>query len=255
MKQIKNFFHNFKPSIIKKRIRLFKKTFKYHKNAIHQLKKKGFKKIKKYSLNTWKYYGINHVRMTYIANYIGGERYIIKVTRGFDVKSSNSIKFQELFNNRFDFIPKGFSLKLDNFICQVHKFIDSFCFDELKQKEKINENNIVNFLKQSIHILDELSKEEIVHCDLVGVNLIIEKKTNKLFLIDWDTVCSKKYNLVSDAFPPQTTKRSINGKFVYDDAYSFQVLFGGLKINKSIMNPYYDKILSMVNRNVWIDNK
>ena len=82
----------------KKKKLLMQNTDEYRKEIIDQLIDGGWKKIRKYSLSTWKYYGVDHIRLTFMAEK-SGQKYIIKVTKGFEDKINNSIKFQNMFNN------------------------------------------------------------------------------------------------------------------------------------------------------------
>ena len=252
--KIKQIISKIKPSYVKKIRRVLVKTKRYHKEVLKKIKNSNIRIIKKYSLGTWKWYGDNHVRMTYLAK-IGRKKYILKATKGFERKSSNSIYFQKLFNDKFDFIPKGFDVPIDGYLVSMTEFIKSYSFKEAVSLGIVNESNVDFFLKQAADILEQLDNENIVHCDLADVNLLVEIKTNKLFVIDWDTVCSKKYNLVSDGFPHKITTRSLdNGQYVYDDAYAFYILFKSLGFKNLNHNAMFKTIENKIDKNTFVAN-
>ena len=55
------------PKIWSKRNQLLKFTSAYRKEIISQLERGEYKHIKNYSLSTWKYYGKDRVRLTFLA--------------------------------------------------------------------------------------------------------------------------------------------------------------------------------------------
>ena len=240
-----------RPKRIKKLCRVLKKDKPYHKELVSKLRKLKIKILKKFSLETWKWYGDNHVRMTYLVK-IGGKKYVLKATKGFEQKSQNSIAFQKLFNNKFDFIPKGYDILVDGYLVSVTEFIKSYSFNEAVAIGSVNEKNIDIFLEQIVDILNQLDAENIVHCDMAAVNLLVEQRTNKLFVIDWDTVCSMKYNLVSDAFPHNSTTQPVEGGFMYDDAYALSILFKSLNIRNIETDELFKKIEEKIGKNVFI---
>lgn len=211
-------------SRIKKRNYVFKHIGKYYSDVKNQLKILGFKKIKTFSLSTWKFVKEDVVRFTLVAN-LDNRKYLIKCGKGFDEKINNSIRFQILFNDEFDFIPKGKELIIDGYKAYLTEFIESVSFDDYCRFSDIKD--IDELIKQTNVALDKLNEKKIVHCDLESVNVLIQKKTNKIFLIDFDTCCSKEYNLfcAPNAFPGYTIKQFFEDCVVYDDAYSFYELF------------------------------
>lgn len=238
-----------RPGLLKKKFLIVKKL----KNHYYFVKKKlnsfGFTHIKKYSLSTWKYYGEDLIRFTVLAN-CRNKKYIIKCGIGFDKKIGNSIRFQNLFGDVFDFVPKGKELAIDGYKTYITEFIDSVSFDDYLHYADLREMDFL--LKQANIILDYFNEENIVHCDLESVNVLIQKKSNKMYIIDFDTCCSEKNKLFcdSDAFPNYTIKQRLYDRIVYDDAYSFFKLFERYK-NKSIVDLSYFCILKeKIGRNI-----
>ena len=92
-------------------------TESYRKEVEKQLCDLGYANIKKYSLSTWKYYGVDRVRLTFLAAR-NGKKYVIKVTKGFEDKLNNSIRFHKRFNDEFSFIPKGDEIKTSGYALQ-----------------------------------------------------------------------------------------------------------------------------------------
>ena len=231
--KVKTFLSNvkkaLKPNIRKKRKDLKSNTEKYRKEIVFQLFETGYRDIKDYSLSTWKFYGIDHVRLTFKAKK-DNFTYIIKVTKGFEEKVNNSIKLQNKFNDVFSFIPKGFEIHLDGYVGYATEYIPSYPF--LWSKYFIDKKIVDSYLTQINYILDELYKYRIVHCDLEEVNVLVSKKDKKLYIIDWDTCCSDIIGLDCEHFPGYTIKRKTNdNKYIYDDAYSFCTLLKRLNID------------------------
>ena len=224
-------------------------------DALIQLKKKGFKSLRRAFLPTWKKYDRGS-RMTFLGKK-GHKFYVIKVFYGYDEKATNSINFQNKFNSLLDFIPKGFELKLDGFKCLVTEFIDNYNFSYMKYI--VNDNNILYFLKQIVSILNELYNFRIVHCDLENVNILIQKKTFKLFLIDFDTCCSEDGSFHCSLFPKNTIKQAaesdLGTAFIYDDAFSFvqHISRWGVKFNNNDVQLLIDEIKSFVGRNIYVE--
>lgn len=252
LRSIKRFFGKFKPSRIRKLFFVTKKINPYISEVEPILSRHGFKKIKPCNKMTWKFYGVNNVRFTLFA-IKDSKKVIIKIAKGFDEKMRNSISFQTRFNDVFDFIPKGKEFVIDGYKCYFTEYINSIDFSSaLKGADK---KGIDSYLSQANIILDELNKYKIVHCDLEEVNILVDRKSHKLYLIDWDTVCSDLLGFYCDAFPAYTIKKHTDNQMLFDDAYSFSVLFrryvmGGALDN----NALYKNIEEKIGRNTHITN-
>lgn len=232
-----------------KRKTLFQNTRGYRDEIVAQLRQKGFDDIQDYSLSTWKFYGIDRIRLTFLAMY-RSKKYVIKATRGFEEKINNSIRFQTQFNDVFSFIPKGFEVQLNGYVAYATEHIEAYPFQWAKYI--INAFNLDGFLQQANDILDQLEEYRIVHCDLESVNLLITKDYH-IILIDWDTCCSDLVGLHCDSFPKHTIKiKQSDGQTVYDDAYSFCVLFERMGIKGLEDNRLFQKLQSKIGRNVRI---
>ncbi|MDO4957590.1 MAG: hypothetical protein Q4E60_11315 [Bacteroidales bacterium] len=121
---IKNLFR------INKWKRFFKVWSKTKRDRViikRQLRTEGWNGIRSYSIGSWKYYNDDCLRVTFSACK-DRRKYIIKIAKGFENKIRNSIKFQELFQNEFDFIPKGREIKLDGYVAYITEYLDCFPF-------------------------------------------------------------------------------------------------------------------------------
>ena len=244
---VKRILRNLKPSKIRKFLFITKKMHRHILCVKPTLIKEGFEQLKPYHKLTWKYYGENNVRFTFLGKK-NLKTYVIKVAKGFDEKMENSILFQRKFNDVFNFIPHGEEFVLNGYKCYYTELINSVSLSfSLKGA---NSKTIDFFLEQANYILDELNKFKIVHCDLEEVNILVEKSTSKLYLIDWDTACSSTLGLNCYAFPAYTIKKHVDNKLVFDDAYSFSVLFKRYLDCKSLSdNPLFLRIIEKIGRN------
>lgn len=238
-----------------KRRLLIEKTEPYKNEVIAQLRMLGYKRIRVYSLSTWKYYGKNQIRLTFLAT-LYGKKYVIKTTRGFENKILNSIRFQNMFNDSFDFIPKGFEIKMDGYVGYATEFIPSYPFSWATYF--INNHNAEYYIAQVNRILDELNRFKIVHCDLESVNVLVSKgrDDHKIYIIDWDTSCSEIVGLHCDHFPGYTIKRPLeDGRYLYDDAFSFTCLFKRCKINSLDELGSFKELVGKIGRNIHISDE
>lgn len=250
---IKRILKFLKPSNVHKRFCVSKKMKPYCNEVLINLKRVGFRNIKAYSKLTWKYYGKDRVRFTYKATR-DSKMWLIKIAKGFDEKMSNSIAFQSRFNDIFNFIPKGSELIIDGYKCYFTEYIESINFSfSLKKADK---KNLDSYLTQVNNILDELDKYKIVHCDLEEVNILVENKSNRIYLIDWDTVVSGPSGLYCNAFPDFTIKMHIDNRAIYDDAYSFCILFKRYVKPETLNNSsLYKNIENKVGRNTHVTSE
>lgn len=209
-----------------------------------KLKKHGFKRIKRFSLLTWKYYGQNFIRITMLA-FLDDKKYVLKINKGESQKVKNSISFQKNFNNIFDFIPKGIFIDVYGYDCLAVEYIDAVSFDRVSRS--IVSTHLDSLIEQTILILDKFNAYKIVHCDLESVNVLLEKKSNKIFVIDFDTVSGDGF--YGGSLPPNTIKRITADGAIYDDAYSFVQLFKRFKVNGIDQNPNFKKLEQLIDRN------
>lgn len=250
LRSIKRFFGKFKPSRIRKLFFVTKKLKPYVFEVKSILNRNEFKKIRPYNKMTWKFYGTDRVRFTLLA-FKDSKKVIIKAAKGFDEKMSNSIAFQSRFNKTFNFIPKGSEFIIDGYKCYFTEYIESTDFSS--SMKKADKKTLDSYLTQVNTILDELDKYKIVHCDLEEVNILIENKSNKIYLIDWDTVCSGPLGLYCNAFPEFTIKMHIDNRTLFDDAYSFCILFKRyVKPETLNNNDLYKNIENKVGRNTHV---
>ena len=230
---------------IKKRIGKIRDLRVYDKDVRNQLKTHLFKSIKRVSLSTWKFYGTDKIRVTYTAKK-GKKKFLIKCTKGFDEKTNNSIRFQLLFNDIFTFIPKGFELKMNGYHCLVTEFINSYPFSFAKYL--INKKNADCFIRQLINILDAFYKYDLTHCDINSVNILIDKKSLKLYVIDFDTCCSGKYGLMCHDFPRSRYSVVDAVSVTFDDARAMCGLLSDLNVSILLNNHLFDQIKERTGR-------
>ena len=228
-------------------------VLKHSKNDLKIIKKElekiGFSRIKNYSIGSWKCYeNGKYLRVTLCALY-KGNKVFIKVGKNFD-KVDNSIAFQKIFNGKLDFIPSGEEIIIPGYSCYITEFIDCYSFYEFEPYFK---NHIGTYLDKIIEILKIFDKYKLVHCDLETYNIIFRKKDYKMFLIDFDTCQSKLLNLATDNVP-ETIVHKVNGKVVFDDAYSFYTIIERLKINGIDKNKKYLELESLVGNNTFCKN-
>ena len=248
----KKLLYGLKPKNLYKRLYILFKTKKYHKEVVLQLKKQGFKNIQKYSLSTWKYYGADRVRLTYLSLY-EGKKLVLKVTKGFDKKTLNGLHFITKYGNMLDFSPYGFEIKIDGYISYATLFFDSFSFNDVLQTASLA--RLSHFLEQFCTILDSLNNLGIVHCDLEGVNILVEKNSDKLLLIDFDTACSKDNFLSCSEFPINGIKyRDACDNIVYDDAFSVLTLVKRMPFSEQQLEQlfWFKELKTKVGRNTQV---
>ncbi len=246
-------FYKFKKLIKKfcrknvKRFFKFKRIFREHLNRTQiYLKKQGFKNIQLFSLETWKYYGNKNVRFEYKAKR-DSKQWIIKISKGFIEKSTNSLKIQKIFGEKFDFIPKGYSIIDEEYYYLITEYIPNYSYYSLKRNSK----QLQYILNDFIRILKILDEYKIVHCDLVPGNFFFENKTNKVYLCDWDTCCCEKLNLKPDKFPPNNPKIRNENKEIYDDSYNILMFFNKFRSNE--INSQLDEIEKNIGKNQHIE--
>ena len=175
------------------------------------------------------------------------------MTRGFEDKVNNSIRFQQMFNDIFNFIPKGFQVPFDGYVGYSTEYIKSFPFYGVRYL--YNRSNIDYLLTQVNSILDQLNEYRIVHCDLETVNVLISKKDRRVYIIDWDTCCSNAIELHCEHFPAYTIKRRVDDdKYLYDDAYSFFTLFERLNIDGLDEMQEFMELKYKIGRNTHVAN-
>lgn len=244
---IKKFLGKLRPSKIRKFLFVTKKLHPYLLAVKPELINNGFSKLKPFNKPTWKFYGDDKVRFTLLGEK-DSKKFVIKVAKSFDEKMNNSIFFQLHFNDIFDFIPKGGEIIINGYKCYYTEWIDSVGLSSILKT--IDNKQLISLLKQTNSLLDALNEYKIVHCDLEEVNILVEKSTSRLYLIDWDTICSSLLGLSCNAFPAYTIKKHSNNQIIFDDAYSFSILFKR-HVDLAILNrtPLFLDLIKKIGRN------
>ena len=190
------------------------------KDIKNNLSKLGYKRIKNFQRQTWKYYSDGGYRITFKA-YYSNKKVFIKIGTP-SQKIENSIKALELIGNRVDFSPSGERINYPGRSCYKTEFVKSYNFYQLSDYIK---RHIDDYIFQAITILNKLNETKTVHCDVETYNLIFRKKDKKMMLIDFDTSNSQVLNLHCDK-PPRILIQCTDGNgAVFDDAYSFYTIF------------------------------
>ena len=245
-RRIKTWLSQFKPKSFKKFLNIKRNLQSEIKNIKLNLSQLGYKQIKIYQHCTWKYYSDGGYRISFKAHYEGKKVFIKIGTHS--KKIENSIKALELFGNDVDFSPYGEKIEYHERSCYKTEFVKSYSFYELSSYIK---NHIDDYISQAVEILNKLNETKTVHCDVETYNLLFRKKDKKMLLIDYDTANSKLLNLCCDNPPRMLVQYSNDGKVIFDDAYSFFVIFNKLlssKENNSLL-----KLKELIGRNTFID--
>ena len=194
------------------------------KKDITGLKEKGLAGIKIWNFDSWKFdSGLDHSYRRYYVARFRQKRCFVKIAKH-DLTVLNEIyiadqKKQLEFSPNILLTDKGFNE--DSFlivqeylkgICPLYKTKHYCVFDKW-----CNEFN---------NIIDTFLKYNIVHNDVHKGNLVVRKKDNKLFLLDYGISTILPNNLIVDykARPGTFYRKTNKNEFeirIYDDAYSF----------------------------------
>lgn len=202
---------------------------------------------KKYKVLNWKCYNKSSIRAVFIIKNKQKQKFLLKVSLGFEEKLENSKKFYSIYNGKFDFICDSKSFNLKPYTCTICKYIDSFDFNYANLL--INKTNCSSILEQLLNILIIFSDQHLIHCDFNPYNILFEKKTHKIFLVDFDTIYQE--NLLGVSVPAKTiTTICQNNKMIFDDAYSVKIFLDSFEKKYITENIFYKKICSMVGLNI-----
>ena len=244
LKKVISFFLN------KKKEKLMR--FHYRKVVEYLRTLNGFGKIKPIFVETWKYYGFDHVRFSLLVTF-KSKPYIAKVVKGWDERTRNGIKVFDTYSKLFDFVPKGQELKHLDYVINLNEFIDSFTFDKARIYCDASSFNYV--LTQLCEILDKLNEFKIVHCDIDDSNILIQKRTYKVFIVDFDTCNSSILDLHNDTFPTNALRQSSENCDIYDDAWAIMQLLNKVRFVDVKSLPSYKELENRIGQNTYIINK
>lgn len=234
--------------------RIIKNQMKPHcKKCIEYLKSiNGIQKIKPVFVDTWKYYGYDHVRFSYFVR-INSKNYIAKFVKGWDEKTNNGIKVFEKYSTLFDFVPKGQKRIFLDYVINFNDYIDSFTFD--KARLFCNVKCFNDIIAQLCDILDSLNKYKIVHCDIDDTNILIQKKTFKVFIVDFDTSNSSILDLQNNLFPTHAIRQEFERYDIYDDAWAIKQLLDKVTFLDVRLLPSYSELVKRIGRNTFTVKK
>lgn len=227
----------------------------YNKNIkrieISSLKKNGVTRIKKYHFDDWKFNsGIDHSFRRYYIGVFNGIRCFIKISNN-DLTVFNEICISEDMPT-YTFVPK--TLFADKSFNGGFLLIQEQLFNlvplQFRTAEEFN-----NICEQFDNILDCFSSISLVHCDIHKGNLMISKRDNRLFLLDFGiSKFAQKNNLIDYIARPGTFYKRFEYKNQvlrkYDDAYSFIKEIERMNVPDSWKNcSNYQRICDKVGKN------
>ncbi|MDD4211350.1 MAG: AarF/UbiB family protein [Clostridia bacterium] len=193
-------------------------------NDFEGLEKNELKNIKIWNFDSWKFdSGLDHSYRRYYTARYHGKKCFVKIAKN-DLTVLNEIFIAEQ-NFELFFSPKVYltnrSFNGDSFLI-VQEYIGN-----LKPLYKTKKYDVFEkWCGDFVNILDVLSKYKIVHNDIHKGNLLVRKKDNRLFLLDYGISTVLPDNKIIDykARPGTFYKKTIVDDMetrIYDDAYSF----------------------------------
>lgn len=238
--KLKTFLSCLRPN----RLKIIVKSNSYFKLVKKILKQKGYKKLKRANLLTWKNEFNGFWRIT-LSGIIERKKVIIKATEKKFKQVQNNANFCKIFEGKFSFLVPTRLIEDTNFsLLEVLYLKHSIPLSKINLLYKKMPDYI---LKQILNMLQVLGNNDLIHCDFQSNNILFDYKNEKLFLIDFDTVFSRNHNLGIKLSPYLPCRK--NGEdTIYDDAFSAIVL---LESNKSITskdNPIYFEIKNMIGK-------
>lgn len=209
-------------------------------NDFEGLKKNELSGIKIWKFDSWKFdSGLDHsYRRYYIATY-HGKKCFVKIAKN-DMTVLNEIYIAEQ-KMQLDFSPKIY-LTDRNFNGNSFLIVQEF-IGGLSELYKTKEYKIFEmWCAEFNQISDILLKYKIVHNDVHKGNLLVRKKDNRLFLLDYGISAVLPDNKIIDykarpgTFYKQTNENGVEIR-IYDDAYSFVQEMHRLQFDKE----WFDK--------------
>ncbi len=234
----------------------FFKNLRYYninikKKEISSLKLIGVTKIKKYSFDDWKFdSGLDHSYRRYYVGVFKGVKCFIKISKN-DLTVFNEICVSEDLP-AYSFVPK--TLFTDKSFNGGFLLVQERLFHLINLEFK-TEKHFDNVCVQFNNILDCFNTIALVHCDVHRGNLMIDKRSGRLFLLDFGiSKFANKNNMVDYLARPGTfyqhfTKNNCLFR-KYDDAYSFVKETERMNVPPSWKECLsYQKICTKVGRN------
>ena len=246
LRSIKLWLSSLKFEKLKRKCKCLIRSRKLRPDIIKKLKDYGFSRIRIVSIQSWKCYTDDSIRATF-SGYLDKQKYIIKISKGFDDKLNNSIAFYKRFNGVFDFVPNGKEITIDGYKCLITEPIIFFEFYQIK---KLLLKNQDVFIKQMIVVLNCFNNYKIIHRDFETYNWLFDKKTFKLYVIDYDTCYCERFNL-GNFVVPKIHIQNVEGGAMFDDSYSLISILNENSFSQSNIQ----KIEEMVGRNYMISNQ
>ena len=224
----------------------YKNVFKYLASI------DGVHKIKPIFVDTWKYYGFEHVRFSLLIERYS-KQYVVKVVKGWDDKTKNGIKVFDKYSELFDFVPKGQNVNYLDYVLNINEYINSFTFD--KSRLYCNDRQFDFIIYDLCRILDKLNEYKVVHCDIDDTNILIQKKSYKVFIVDFDTCNSSILDLHNDLFPTHAIRQKLDGYDLYDDAWAIKQLLDKVTFTDAKLLPSYQELVKRIGRNTYFVKK
>ena len=210
------------------------------------LKTFGFYSIHANEPHTWKLYKNGEFRITLKAK-MNKKAFLVKCDSDMS-RLLISVNFYKLFGSQFTFVPHGQVYSVNGNQYLATEYIKHTTFLESKNYIK---KHLSEYLEQALNILHSFDKFKIIHCDLGEYNLIFQRKTKKMFLIDFDTWHSDLFPLEGARKPPRKNVYVESGLSVFDDAYCFVKIFTQLKVRDIEKNSVFKSITELIGKNVY----
>ena len=229
---------------------LILKNFRKTKNERCFIKRSlygmGFTKLKSYIPHTWKTDNLN-IRIVFVAQK-ENKKWLIKAD-GNSKRGQFTANFYKLFNGKFDFIPIGYNLDDGVFFYDIKEYIPHYTFLEYKS---VMRKNVDVYLQQAIYILNSFNAFKIIHCDLEGHNIIFDKRSKKMIIVDFDSWHSDLFQNQSSKTPPKWDIYKKGGLNVFFFSYCFVRIFKKLQLPDLNNNHYFNELENMIGKNIYM---
>jgi serine/threonine protein kinase len=194
-----------------------------YRTILNTINEKGLGKLKPYKFTLWT------KKVSFFSCYDNQKGVFLKIYRKERCKNREIRVYEAMHNNDISNIAELFfyeNTSVGNFI--GFEMIDGTTLTEALFK--LDLLNTISLLKQTISILDDLNKLQVVHCDIRPDNIIIDS-AGKLKLIDFEFSVVKNIKDLAVITEIRGLRlnnlggeHSVEG-MKWDDAYSFYSIF------------------------------
>lgn len=203
----------------------------------------GYSRVKGFKIYLWKKY--SNYFIVFFKCRKENKDYFIKVTNKANQSYFNTIKKINEFNE--EFFLNTFLFEQNNIFFIVSAYINHYNFSDMRDIKSVE--ILDNLLNQLNYILDSFYKNKIVYFDLNQKNIIIEKKTWLIKVIDYDTLFygQKDFKINFQSFLHTKEGRTC----IYDDVYTVVWYLKKYKNNLIYNLDNYKKLISKIGRFVY----